>query len=431
MEIILGDICVLVTAAFALTLAPSLRDRERSMLSTRDKGTVLLVFLILGLVEEVTASQSGWMSARIVAACAAGLVAGPWVGFIVSIFVTWLAVAYDGLPLGSIAISMLAGGLLGGWLYRWRRKLAQRPTTGFFLALGVSLLRNVLVFLFTPAPGVDPHKLLQMGIAPVLQGLGTALILAIVQQALDLDEKTRAAASAEARALQARMNPHFLFNALNSLAALSRISPREIPRATGLLREFLRASFDQHERLLVSLEEELSVVRAYLNIESLRFGERFKFEQRVDPTLLQMRVPPFSLQPLIENAVQHGLHSSPPGQRLELIAHTAGDWLEMSVRDDGRGVAPADIEKVFFAGGSRVHALGLLRRRLRGLFGDAFQIQVTSEVGKGTTVMIRIPLRKQPRAETESTFALGFRRWIYGLPKDRSLSDTTSSFQGN
>jgi two-component system, LytTR family, sensor kinase len=431
MEIILADICVLVTAAFALTLLRGLRDPERSILSTRDKGTVLLVFLVLGLVEEITASQSGWMSPRIVAVCAAGLVAGPWVGFIVGIFVTWLAVAYDGLPLGSIAISMLAGGLLGGWLYRWRRNLAQRPITGFCLALGISLLRNGLVFIVAPATGTDPNKLLQMGIAPVLQGLGTALILAIVRQARDRDEQTRAAASAEARALQARMNPHFLFNALNSLAALSKLSPREIPRATGLLREFLRASFDQHERLLVSLEEELSVVRAYLDIESLRFGERFKFEQTVDPDLLEISIPPFSLQPLIENAIQHGLHSSRAGQRLELIARPTGDWLEMIVRDDGRGVPPADIEKVFFAQGPRVHALPLLRRRLQGLFGDSFRIQVASEVGKGTTVMIRIPLRKQLRTETESAFAASLRRWMYGVRKDRSLDETTSWFQRN
>ena len=263
------------------------------------------------------------------------------------------------------------------------------------------------------------------------EGLGTALILPIVEQARDRDKQTRAAASAEARALQARMNPHFLFNALNSLAALSKISPREIPRATGLLREFLRASFDQHERLLVSLEEELSVVRAYLEIEWLRFGERFKFEQTVDPNSLKILIPPFSLQPLVENAIQHGLHSSRAGQRLELIARPTGDWLEMSVRDDGRGVPSADIEKVFFALGPRVHALLLLRRRLQGLFAHAFQVQVTSEVGKGTTVMIRIPLRKRLKAETESAFAAGFRQRMDGVRKDRSLSDTTSSFQRN
>ena len=101
----------------------------------------------------------------------------------------------------------------------------------------------------------------------MLQGLGTALILAIVEQVRDRDEQTRAAASAEVRALQARMNPHFLFNALNTLAALSRIAPREVPARTGRLRHFLRASFDQHERALVPLEEELTVVRTYLDIE--------------------------------------------------------------------------------------------------------------------------------------------------------------------
>jgi two-component system sensor histidine kinase LytS len=86
---------------------------------------------------------------------------------------------------------------------------------------------------------------------PLPLALGTALILAIVKQVRDRDEQTRAAALSEVRALQARMNPHFLFNALNGLAALSRVAPRQVPRATGQLRHFLRASFDQHERLLV------------------------------------------------------------------------------------------------------------------------------------------------------------------------------------
>jgi LytS/YehU family sensor histidine kinase len=89
--------------------------------------------------------------------------------------------------------------------------------------------------------------------------LGAALILAIIEQVRDRDEQTRAAASAEARALQARMNPHFLFNALNTLAALSMIAPRKVPRVVRRLRQFLRASFDQHERLLVTMEEELGV----------------------------------------------------------------------------------------------------------------------------------------------------------------------------
>jgi two-component system, LytTR family, sensor kinase len=218
---------------------------------------------------------------------------------------------------------------------------------------------------------------------------------AIVEQVRDRDEQTRAAASAEARALQARMNPHFLFNALNALAALSTIAPREVPRATGLLRQFLRASFDQEERVLVPLEEELAVVRAYLEIESLRFGSRLKVEQMIDPGLLKAQMPPFSLEPLVENAVQHGLHSSPRAGRLHLVVRVTGPWLEMSVRDDGQGVPSTEVEQLFFAERPRVHALVLLRRRLQGLFGHSFQLEVRSEIGDGTTVTMRIPLRKR------------------------------------
>jgi two-component system LytT family sensor kinase len=395
MDTIFNDVCILVAAAFALTLVPGFRQSERSLLSRRDQGAALLVFTILGLVEEATASPAGLLNERIVAVCAAGLVAGPWVGLVVGVFVTWLGVTHHGLPLGSVATSMLCGGLAGGCLYRWCPKLAQHPRTGFCLTLGVSLLRSGLIFFFAPHLPQTVYRLEEISIAPVLQGLGTALILAIVERVRDRDEQTRAAASAEVRALQARMNPHFLFNALNTLAALSTIAPREVPRATGQLRQFLRASFDQQERLLVPLEEELAVVRAYLNIESLRLGDRLKVDQTIDPDLLKALMPPFSYQPLVENAIQHGLPSSPHAGRLQLAVRLTGRWLEMSVRDDGHGIPSTEVEQIFFAGRPRVHALVLLRRRLQGLFGGSFQLEVRSEIGEGTLVTMRIPLQKR------------------------------------
>ena len=104
-------------------------------------------------------------------------------------FVTWLAVAHDGLPFGSIAISMLCGGLAGGCLYRWRPRLAQHPLTGFCLTLSVSLLRSGLNYLYTPGAGAALHRLEEIGMAPVLQGLGTALILAIVSRYVTVTSK--------------------------------------------------------------------------------------------------------------------------------------------------------------------------------------------------------------------------------------------------
>jgi LytS/YehU family sensor histidine kinase len=220
--------------------------------------------------------------------------------------------------------------------------------------------------------------------------------MAIVASARDRDEQARAAASAEVRALQSRMNPHFFCNALNTLASLATIAPHKIPRAIGQLRHFLRAGFDQPDRALIPLEEELTVVRAYLEIESLRLGSRLKLEQAIDPGLAEALVPPFSLQPLVENAVQHGLQSSPKAGCMRLVVrHQVGEWLDIGISDDGQGVPSTEVERVFFALRPRVHALWLLRRRLQALFGRAFRLEVCSDVGQGTTVTMRIPLRRR------------------------------------
>ena len=152
MDSIFSEVCISVAAALALTLVPGLRTLERSLLSSRDQGTALLVFTILALIEEASVSHAGLINERVVAVCAAGLVAGPWVGLAVSVFATWLAVAHHGLPLGSIATSMLCAGLAGGLLYRWRPKPAQHPLTGFGLTLAVSLLRRGLLFFYVPSP---------------------------------------------------------------------------------------------------------------------------------------------------------------------------------------------------------------------------------------------------------------------------------------
>jgi two-component system, LytTR family, sensor kinase len=402
MEIIFNKICVLVTAAFALTLVPGFRRPNRSLLSIQDGWTALLVFLILGLVEEASVRQTGWFNHRIVVVCAASLLAGPGVGIFVGLFLTWSAVTYDGRPLVTIALEMASASLIGGCIHRWRPKMAQHPFTGFCLTVGVSLLRDGSNFFYASGARTILQTLGQLGLAPALQGLGTTMILAIVAQVRERDEQTRAAASAEVRALQARMNPHFLFNALNTLAALATVAPREIPFATGRLRQFLRASFEQDDRALVPLEEELAVVRAYLDIEALRFGTQLKVEEAIGTGLAAALTPPFSLQPLVENAVQHGLQSSPKAGRLRLAVHLVDQWLEMSVSDDGQGVPSTEVEQIFFAPRPSMNALVLLRRRLQGLFGHRFRLEVRSEIGRGTTVTLRIPLRTRLEVEGRS-----------------------------
>jgi two-component system LytT family sensor kinase len=403
MEVIFNKICVLVTAAFALTLVPGFRRPGRSLISMQDRWTALLVFLLLGLVEEASVRQTGWFNHRIVVVCAANLLAGPGIGVIVGgLFLTWSAVTCDGRPLVTIALEMASASLIGGCIHRWRPKMAQRPLTGFCVTVGVSLLRDGPNLFYVPSAPAILQTLGQLGLAAALQGSGTAMILAIVEQVRQRDEQKRAAASAEVRALQARMNPHFLFNALNAVAALAMVEPRKIPCAVGRLHQFLRTSFEPHDRALVSLEEELAVVRVYLDIEALRFGTRLKVEQTIGTGLAAALTPPFSLQPLVENAVQHGLQSSPKAGRLRLTVRLAGQWVEMSVSDDGKGVPSTEIEQIFFAPRPSMNALVLLRRRLQGLFGHRFRLEVWSEIGRGTTVTLRIPLRTRLEVEGKS-----------------------------
>ena len=105
----------------------------------------------------------------------------------------------------------------------------------------------------------------------------------------------------------------------------------------------------------------------------------------------------------MENAVQHGLQSSPNAGRLRLVVvRRMGEWLDMSISDDGQGVPATEVERVFFAVRPRAHALSLLRRRLHGLFGRSFRLEVASEVGRGTTVRMRIPLRRRLDSVEES-----------------------------
>jgi len=290
--------------------------------------------------------------------------------------------------------------------------LAQQPLTGFCLASGVSLLRAALISFYAPHSYVAFHGRLEIAIDAVVQGLGTALILAIIGQVRDRDEQTRVAALAEARALQARMNPHFLFNALNAVGALSRVAPREVPRATGRLRQFLRASFDQQERLLVPVEEELASSSAGL------FGYRVittrgPVEGGTDDRSMFVGC---SNAPFLLPAAgrERGPTRNPilAGGRLQLLVRASRSWLEMGVSDDGQGVLSTKVEQLFFGERPRAHALVLLRRRLQGLFGRSFQLEVRSEIGEGTTVTMRIPFRKRLAVNEIAGASAAADRWL-------------------
>jgi signal transduction histidine kinase len=204
---------------------------------------------------------------------------------------------------------------------------------------------------------------------------------------------------AELGALRAQLNPHFLFNALHSIAALVRTNApsaeRALERFGMLMRRVLELQREQRDE--IPLADELDFVRAYLELETMRHGDRIQVREEIDPETLDCAVLAFSLQPLVENAIRHGLAPLSRGGMIRLSAVLSGESLVLEVADDGAGF---DATRAKDGVG-----IGVVRRRLAARFGDAATMTITSAPGEGTRVRLAMPIVAAPivpRREAEA-----------------------------
>lgn len=207
----------------------------------------------------------------------------------------------------------------------------------------------------------------------------------------ELDASRHRLAQAEVRALRAQISPHFIYNSLNAIASFVRTDP---VRARELLIEFAdftRYSFGKHGEF-TTLAEELRSIERYLLLEQARFGERLAVTLRIAPEVLGVRIPFLCLQPLIENAVRHGLESAEAGGRITIEARDADRDCVITVEDDGVGEDPERIRAIL-AGDPTSDSVGLANvdERLRNTFGDDYGLTVDTAPGAGTLVTVRIP----------------------------------------
>jgi len=221
---------------------------------------------------------------------------------------------------------------------------------------------------------------------------GLATLLSTQLELSELERQTALACRMELKALQSQINPHFLFNTINTIASLIRTDP---PRARELLREFAifyRRTLENSDEL-IPLSQELDYLRRYLAFERARFGEdRIRFVEDVPPELLTLLLPAFVIQPLVENAVQHGIRPAGP-LHITLAAHREeGDRVCLTVADDGRGIPASDLPHVLDAGFGRGLGIALknVDDRLKGHFGPDSGIAVQSVEGQGTTVTLTL-----------------------------------------
>ncbi|HEY2845262.1 MAG TPA: sensor histidine kinase [Bryobacteraceae bacterium] len=200
------------------------------------------------------------------------------------------------------------------------------------------------------------------------------------QQRLRLNE-------ARLAALSSQINPHFLFNTLNSVASLIRLNPEQARQVVYKLSKILRRLLRQQDNL-IRLGEELGFIDDYLAIEMVRFGDKLRFVKDIEPDTLDLLVPSMLLQPLIENSIRHGLASKVDGGTIRVHSRRLGTLLQILVEDDGVGIPESRLARMFEQGGIGVTNVN---ERLKVLYGDAYRMWIDSRPGEGTSTGIEIP----------------------------------------
>lgn len=228
----------------------------------------------------------------------------------------------------------------------------------------------------------------------VRMALGIGQLLSMQIELAELDRQAQLTTLARLEALRAQINPHFFFNTLNTIIMYSRTNPQRARRLLIRLAEFFRHTLKHHGHF-VTLGEELEYVHTYLVLEKARFGKKLKIIQNIDDTLLQYRVPVLSLQPLVENAVKHGLTPKIEPGAVKISGHIEGDDLVLVVADDGVGIPEDKLPHILAPGYGSANGVGLsnVNERLKSLYGEQYALQIDSTVGKGTTVYLRVPLQ--------------------------------------
>lgn len=198
----------------------------------------------------------------------------------------------------------------------------------------------------------------------------------------DAAERARAEASdAQLAALQAQVNPHFLFNALNTIAALVRTDPRAAERTTENLALILRRTLDRTHRTDCTVDDEIDYLRAWLAVERERYGERLRVDFDVDSSAADLRIPTMTLQPLVENSLKHGIAGKLEGGRVSVTVRREADRLRLMVEDDGAGFPREPREGT---------GLVNLRRRLETIYGPAAELRIDRPPA-GARVMVELP----------------------------------------
>jgi two-component system LytT family sensor kinase len=247
-----------------------------------------------------------------------------------------------------------------------------------------------LVFYLKPTLGFEPGHSLAIAAIYATTLFAVAVPLKIwnnTRNEKKLEEQERLLVEARLAALTSQINPHFLFNTLNSVSSLIRTDPNQARVMVVKLSKVLRRLLRKHENFS-PLRDELNFIEDYLSIEVIRFGDKLRFETDVAADTLDMLVPSMMLQPLVENSIKHGLSSKVEGGTIRIRTHRTATRLHLLVEDDGVGISEEKLGTLLEHGGIGVSNVN---ERLKVLFGAEYRMWIESQPGNGTRVQIEVP----------------------------------------
>jgi two-component system LytT family sensor kinase len=262
-----------------------------------------------------------------------------------------------------------------------------------FAAISTELLRQVLGtvfgkrFLFTLARLGDPPALLVAVCASTYFCITIPLkVWNNIRNEARLEEQERLLIQARLEALTSQINPHFLFNTLNSVSTLIRTSPEQARTMVMRLSRILRGRLRNQDHF-APLRDELSFIEDYLSIELVRFGDKLRVVKHIDPATLDMLVPSMLLQPLIENSIKHGISGQVDGGTVTIrTAHNNGR-LSIEVEDDGVGISEGELAGILNKG----IGVSNVKERLKVLYDQDYRMLIDSQPGRGTRIEIDVP----------------------------------------
>lgn len=223
---------------------------------------------------------------------------------------------------------------------------------------------------------------------------GLARLLSTQLEVSELERQTELATEMELKALQAQINPHFLFNTINTIAAFIRTDPTEARRLLRQFGTFYRRTLEQADDL-ITLERELEFVDTYIELEQARFGDRLNVNHDIEPATRSLPLPAFMIQPLVENAVGHGMRPDGTPLTVTITTRVTDARFEITIADDGVGIDPKRLETIYEPGLGKGLGIALrnVRDRLTGYFGPESELRIDSQLGVGTSVTLDVCLR--------------------------------------